>query len=333
MRLAPRLAGAKSHFSARLAPHVGQTRECFLSCGLHPPFIRHLARSRSTILPEAPRTAGNVRRRSYGNNDIPAIDGPLEVDKIKLQSGLKDTLDKLHQQIVEGQNILATPVNTWKENRELYSERSIWADYTSQVLEVLFDSPDRAHNFRVAAKLFSRESGSVEDFTRDQREALQSGITYLRSLHKRLPLLVDEASKSSRKKRGATKETSSDDPQIQMTIGLLEKVNPELANAYRQVRRDLQDVTRLSYRGTANELREILREVLVKLAPDSEVVARPWFVHTVAEQSLEVVEEGLSKLVRGIYSRTLVASHTGQDLEEIRKQVRYFDPLINDLCD
>jgi hypothetical protein len=281
-------------------------------------------------------------------------------DKIKLQSGLEDTLDKLHQQIVEGQNILATAVNTWEENRELNSERSIWTDCTLQVLEVLVDSPDRAHNFRVAVEFVSRESGSLDDFTRDQRNALQSGITYLRSLHRRLPLLVDEASKSSRKKRVTKKATTTDDPQLQTTIRLLEKVSPELANAYRQVRRDLQDVTRLSYRGTANELREILREVLVKLAPDSEVVGRPWFVamtetgkpthqqrakyilekkgagsevHTVAEQSLDVVEEGLSKLVRGIYSRTSAASHTGQDLDEIRKQVRYFDPLIHDLCD
>ncbi len=172
--------------------------------------------------------------------------------------------------------------------------------------------------------------------------------------------MVDETSKAPRKKRTTTKATTGDDPQVQTTIRLLEMVNPELANAYRQVRRDLEDVTRLSYRGTANELREILREVLVKLAPDSAVVARPWFVamtdtgkpthqqrakyilekkgagsevHTVAEQSLDVVEEGLSKLVRGIYSRTSVASHTGQDLDEIRKQVRYFDPLIHDLCD
>ncbi|MCU1298448.1 MAG: hypothetical protein JWO91_2726 [Acidobacteriaceae bacterium] len=55
-------------------------------------------------------------------------------------------------------------------------------------------------------------------------------------------------------------------------------------------------------------------------------------IHDVADQSLEVVEEGLSKLVLDMYSRTSVASHTAQDLQEIRKQVRYFDAIIHDLC-
>jgi len=129
-----------------------------------------------------------------------------------------------------------------------------------------------------------------------------------------------------------------------------------------QVRRDVEDPLRVSYRGTANELREILRELLSRLAPDEEVMSQPWFaprseagasahptrqqrarfilekrgagskVKDVAEGALSLVEEGLSKLVTDMYSRTSAASHTAQDVKEIKKQVRYFDALVHDLC-
>src|SRR5207245_1769812 len=42
----------------------------------------------------------------------------------------------------------------------------------------------------------------------------------------------------------------------------LETLNPAIADSYRQVLVDLQDNKRMSLRGTANELREVLREVL-----------------------------------------------------------------------
>ena len=45
-----------------------------------------------------------------------------------------------------------------------------------------------------------------------------------------------------------------------------------------------------------------------------------------------MVEEGLAELVRAMYSRTSVASHTAQDLEDIKKLVGYFGPLIHDFC-
>jgi hypothetical protein len=55
-------------------------------------------------------------------------------------------------------------------------------------------------------------------------------------------------------------------------------------------------------------------------------------MHDVAEGSLGFVDETLAKLVRNMYSRTSVASHTSQDLNEIKNLVRYFDVLIHDLC-
>lgn len=136
----------------------------------------------------------------------------------------------------------------------------------------------------------------------------------------------------------------------------LSQVSPVLAAGYRQVHRDLADKGRLSYKGTANELRETLREVLERLAPDEQVRTQPWYkplkerpthqqraqyilerrsvgskVHDVASRSLSVVEEGLSHLVRDMFSRTAAAAHTTQDIEEMTRLVQYFDALICDL--
>ena len=61
-------------------------------------------------------------------------------------------------------------------------------------------------------------------------------------------------------------------------IRTLENLVPFAALSYRQAVADLNDDKRLSFRGSALELREALRETLDHLAPDSEVTAAPGFV-------------------------------------------------------
>jgi Predicted pPIWI-associating nuclease len=281
---------------------------------------------------------------------------------VRLRDSLEIVSDKLQQQIDEGESIRTMHVETWIQLEELKAERQIWADYTAEVLKALFANPDNAQEF-LAAMPFHRVSGDIDSFVHDQRVAILEGITFLRSLRRRLPLIVEKGAKIVTRPSVQVGGTVRD-PKAEATVALLEEISPELANSYKQILRDVQDVTKLSYRGTANELREILREVLLRLAPDEEVTSQPWFpivenekgkerkrpthreraryilekkgagsrVHDVAEGSLGIVEEGLSQLVRDMYSRTSVASHTAQDLEEIKKLVGYFDPLIHDLC-
>ncbi len=55
-------------------------------------------------------------------------------------------------------------------------------------------------------------------------------------------------------------------------LKMLDLVVPTTALSYQQVLQDLNDSTRVSYRGTASELREVLRELLDHLAPDDEVM-------------------------------------------------------------
>lgn len=145
----------------------------------------------------------------------------------------------------------------------------------------------------------------------------------------------------------------------------LEGLQPALADAYQQVLMDLQDDQRLSYRGPANELRELLREILDLLAPDAKVKSEQWFrdsrasgpkderdrpptqaekaryiarsrglggsaVETVQEAAA-TIEERVGAVVRSLYKRTNAAAHVQRERSEIAQLVRYADALLLEL--
>jgi hypothetical protein len=66
-------------------------------------------------------------------------------------------------------------------------------------------------------------------------------------------------------------------PIEQAIIETLDGLVPTAAASYRQALSDLRDYRRLSFRGTASELRECVREVLDHLAPDDEIANQPNF--------------------------------------------------------
>ena len=146
----------------------------------------------------------------------------------------------------------------------------------------------------------------------------------------------------------------------------LKQLDPELELSYRQVLTDLADQRRLTYRGTANELREIFREVLDKLALDKNVTAQQWFkakrsnikdekeknrpptraekvryvmsirnqgssASEVAETAALQVEERLGELFNAVYGRASDASHVGKQREEINRILKYFHALLFEL--
>jgi hypothetical protein len=63
----------------------------------------------------------------------------------------------------------------------------------------------------------------------------------------------------------------------ELILVTLENLVPSAGASYRQGILDLQTHSRLSYRGTASEFREALRETLDHLAPDKEVVKQQGF--------------------------------------------------------
>jgi len=142
------------------------------------------------------------------------------------------------------------------------------------------------------------------------------------------------------------KSDISDNKQDRQILDTLEKINPSAALSYSQALRDLQDRDRKSWRGTAVEFRESLRELLDTMAPDDEVKAQPSFKLEqdtkgptmkqkaifilksrrafgkqikVFTDAVEVVEELVGKFVRSVYERSCVATHTPTSRDEVLK--------------
>ncbi len=140
----------------------------------------------------------------------------------------------------------------------------------------------------------------------------------------------------------------------------LERISSTLANSYKQVRSDISNPNRLSWAGTAHEVREIISNLLRQLAPDDEVKQQPWFTQDsstsgitqtqrarfilqkknqgsktleVVEKNVNLVDERISELVRSTYNRASSAAHTYRSYDEVMKILAYLDLLIADLID
>lgn len=133
---------------------------------------------------------------------------------------------------------------------------------------------------------------------------------------------------------------------------------PEAAQSYRQVLVDLAEAGRLSYRGTATELREVVREVLDHLAPDADVMAAPGFklqgnlkaptmtqkarfilkkrgmgetARQAPEDAVELLEEQIASLARSTYVKGAASTHSVTTLETARGFKGYADAVLAEL--
>lgn len=131
-----------------------------------------------------------------------------------------------------------------------------------------------------------------------------------------------------------------------------------LASKYAQVKLDVETTDRLSWSGSAHEIREVLRGLLETLAPKEAVATEPWYVQDesasgpthkqrvryilrtrdsgskeqkVAEQV--DMEDKIGDLVRATYTRASDAAHRTKDRREVRRIVRYFEAFAHDLLD
>jgi hypothetical protein len=141
-------------------------------------------------------------------------------------------------------------------------------------------------------------------------------------------------------------------------LDTLTKMLPISAAAYEQTLRDIAQDDKVSWRGTASEIREVLREVIDQVAPDAEVMAAPGFKLekdrtkptqaqkvryilqarkksqpqiAVAAQSLDTADELVANLARRTYTRGAAATHAKADAKEIRALKRYVEPLLCEL--
>ncbi len=138
----------------------------------------------------------------------------------------------------------------------------------------------------------------------------------------------------------------------------LERMLPDGALSYRQVVQDLAGPPRYSYRGTATELREVVREVLDYLAPDAEVMNASGFklekdrkaptmkqkaryilrarglgdtTRKAPEDAVELLEEQIASLARSVYERGSASTHSATRVEAVRNFKGYADAILAEL--
>jgi hypothetical protein len=143
-------------------------------------------------------------------------------------------------------------------------------------------------------------------------------------------------------------------------LSTLERMIPTAGASYKQVLLDFQIQGRSSYRGTAAELREVVREVLDHLAPDADVTKSTGFkleadlkgpsmkqkvrfilnarkashgALQTAEDSIKHLDENLPSLGRAVYTRGAIDVHTGRTREEVLNFKSYADAILGELLE
>lgn len=144
------------------------------------------------------------------------------------------------------------------------------------------------------------------------------------------------------------------DPKI---LTALNEIAEPLANSYLQIIADFEDEARLSWAGTAHEIRELLRKILEQLAPTIQVEAQKWYKLELnssgptqkqrvryiltnqkgdskqqkVAQDIELIEDKIGTLVRDVYGRASDAAHRSKSKGEAFKILRYFEAFAYDL--
>jgi hypothetical protein len=143
-------------------------------------------------------------------------------------------------------------------------------------------------------------------------------------------------------------------------LEILRQLVPSAGLSYQQALNDLQDQKRVSFRGTANELRETLRETLDHLAPDKDVEASDGFklekgrqkptqkqkvryilrsrgvsgtARQTPESSASLVDELTASVTRASFERGNLSAHIASTEQEVRRLKMYVDSVLADLLE
>lgn len=160
---------------------------------------------------------------------------------------------------------------------------------------------------------------------------------------------------------GQTSTAIEFSPAEQILIKTLEDYVPSAAASYRQGILDLDpNLERVSYRGSATEFREALRETVDHLAPDSEVMTEPGYRNEqnqtkptmkqkvrfvlksrarkktqreTTEKSIDLIESLCGEVVRAVYNRASLSTHVETTRSEVLQIKRYVDTVLFDLLE
>ena len=124
-----------------------------------------------------------------------------------------------------------------------------------------------------------------------------------------------------------------------------------------QIKRDVEDTSRVSWAGTAHEIRQLLSTLLEKLAPDQFVTTQLWYkqdpgtaqptrkqrvryileMHKAGSKEQAVadtvadLDERIAALVTETYSRGSDAAHRYKPGSEVKRILGYFEAFAQDL--
>lgn len=144
-------------------------------------------------------------------------------------------------------------------------------------------------------------------------------------------------------------------------ITTLEAIVPTAALSYKQALTDLNVCNhKISFRGTATELREALRETLDHFSPDNDVMKEPGFKlepnqtkptmkqkvryilkqrnlndtkRIPAEKSVEMVDEIIGQMARAVYNRASLSTHLTTTKQEVIQIKRYIDIVFHEILE
>ena len=143
-------------------------------------------------------------------------------------------------------------------------------------------------------------------------------------------------------------------------IATLEQLVPSAALSYRQAISDLATQDRLSFRGTANELREALRDVVDHLAPDRNVMSATGFklepgqsgptqkqkvryilksrdlssgAIGAPEATVTLIDDHVASVTRASSQRSSAAAHISTSRSEVSQIKQYVDAVLGELLE
>jgi hypothetical protein len=261
------------------------------------------------------------------------------------------------------------------EERKIHLERVatlVTGDYPSPIHGPLAGSPAF---FTLAEDVVAEfdDVGSPEDYVRRQVSLLEDRLAKANDARAILEPALQEmgpatggfphlsivavASKSPADSAPPTpKLRSAAEDQI---VAALEASVPSAAPCYQQAVRDLADDRRISYRGTANELRSAVWEVLEHLARDADVSAAPGFqlepgqntptrkqkaryilrarlgetARQTPEATLALIEDHVANLTSGLYARSSVSTHLEAERGEVHQIKMYVDAFLAEVLE
>jgi hypothetical protein len=188
----------------------------------------------------------------------------------------------------------------------------------------------------------------------NRKSTYRSRMRELNALRGRVETVIEIRANTPISANEASQLTTSTETAILKT---LDQLVPTTALSYRQALVDLSDKKRTSFRGTASELREVLRELLDHLAPDADVVAsgvklekdqkRPSMKQKAvfilksrgigetgrktSEHALEAIENSVGFLARSVYDRGSLSTHVTTTRQEVLTLKGYADAVLADL--